>query len=88
MKAYEVKDKLQINGVTVDLIRKNDDIYMIMKSFFYTLGFSASQYVEQVKKVFPDAEILDSGEIWLPFKGGALVSNQSHWFVEFKLKEL
>ena len=36
-----------------------------------------------VKSKIPSAKIVNEGEHWRPFKGGASAANQSHWFVKF-----
>jgi hypothetical protein len=46
---------------------------------------TADTFVNKVKKTFPDAMILDSGEVWKSFNGAASVARQSHWFVKFTL---
>ena len=55
------------------------------RGFFYTHGMTADTFVNKVKKTFPDAMILDSGEVWNSFNGAAPVARQSHWFVKFTL---
>jgi hypothetical protein len=80
-KAVEVKDTLSAFQVT---LRKG--IYTARKGFFYTNGYTAENFVAKVLKHYPEAQILDSGEIWTPFIGDAPVARQSHWFVKFTLE--
>jgi len=87
MNTKQVKEELIKSEVRIDQITKNNEIYTIRKGFYYTHGFTTEKYINQVKRVFPNAEIIDAGEIWLPFRGGASISRQSHWFVKFKLNE-
>jgi len=58
-------------------------IFTVRKAFFYTHGKNAQDFVIRVKTAFPEAIIVDSGQVWKDFKGGASVANQSHWFVKF-----
>jgi len=52
--------------------------------YHYTNSQTVEQKEELVKKYLPNAEIIDSGDNWAPFKGGAPIQRQSHFWVEFK----
>lgn len=68
------------------IVKKGPNKFLIRKGFYYSGGFTAEAYAEKVKKQFGDrVKILDKGEKWVAFKGGASVSNQSHWWVLFEL---
>jgi len=58
-------------------------------SFFYTMGRTAQRYVKAVTAALTDHgiphTIVDSGEVWKAFSGGASVSQQSHFYVEVKV---
>jgi len=71
------------NIIGIDSCSKRSDVFTARKSFFYTHGYTADKFVDRVLKAFPDAIILDSGEVWKPFRGGASIAKQSHWFVKF-----
>ena len=58
--------------------------FIVRFPFFYTHGKTTEDAVNEVKQKYPNATIINSGEKWTAFKGGASVANQSHWFVEFK----
>ena len=45
-----------------------------------------SRNITVKKAAFPNAEILESGEVWKDFRGGASVAQQSHWFVKFTVQ--
>lgn len=64
-----------------------DGVYTVRDEFFYTHGRTADDLVADVKRAFPDATVLESGEVWKPFRGGASTANNSHWFVRFTLPE-
>ena len=68
-----------------DDISLSKDIITVRRGFFYTMGKTADDYVQRVLKAYPKAKIIDSGEVWRTFRGGASVRTQSHWFVKFKL---
>ena len=68
-----------------DTVSMKGGIYTIRDGFFYTGGRTADDLVNKVRRAFPRARIIDSGEVWMPFKGGASVANQSHWYVKFTL---
>lgn len=53
----------------------------------YKLGKRSADYVIKVKNAFPNAKIVDCGEVWKTFRGGSTVANSSHWFVKFTLPE-
>ncbi|HQK30017.1 MAG TPA: hypothetical protein PLI58_07730 [Candidatus Syntrophosphaera sp.] len=72
-------------GINVDQVCKSGNVWTIRRGFFYRFGGSAEMYVEGVKKAFPNATILDSGEHWTDFRGGAPLAKSSHWFVKFIL---
>ena len=69
--------------LTVDQVTFSRGIFTVREGFFYTHGRTAQNLVDQVKAAFPEATILDSGEVWKAFRGGASVTAQSHWFVKF-----
>ena len=71
--------------IHADSISKKGDIYTARRGFFYTHGGSSDAFAERIKNTFPNAVILDHGEQWRPFRGGATVAQGSHWWVKFKL---
>lgn len=73
----------QKGDIHVDQVCKHGDIWTIRRGFFYRFGGSSKIYEDGVKKAFPNATILDSGEHNAPFRGGASLRNSSHWFVKF-----
>lgn len=71
--------------LSASLISKKANTYTARWSYFYHNGQTASTKVDKVIAVFPNAKILDSGDIFKPFRGGAPISKQSHFFVKFEL---
>ena len=78
--AKEVKEKCQ-----VDTCSKNKGVFTVRVEFFYTHGRTSEWLKRKVLEAYPQASIVDCGEIWKPFNGGASVANSSHWFVKFTL---
>ncbi len=72
-------------GVNFDQVTRRGEVWTARRGFFYRFGGSAEMYVEGVKKAFPNATILDIGEQWTGFRGGAPLAKSSHWFVKFIL---
>ena len=81
MKLNEIKDMIYADTISI-----RDGIITARWGFFYTSGRTFETYVQKVLHHFPNAEIIDHGEVWKNFRGGASVANQSHWFVKFRLR--
>ena len=76
-----------ILGSLADTIgKRRDGSYVIRRGFFYRHGVDADTYRIAVTKKLNESGIQyslkDWGEKWTTFRGGASLSNQSHWFVE------
>ena len=80
MKSDEIRKLLGM-----DTISKKGNIYTVRKEFFYRHGMDALSIAGKVKEKLPDATIVDYGEHWAPFRGGASVAQSSHWWVKFTL---
>ena len=82
----EIRQKVQDNFACSDdttCVTFRNGIFTVRDSFFYRHGKDETVLVNQVLGVFPDADIIDAGEVWKAFRGGANVKNQSHWWVQF-----
>lgn len=62
-------------------------VFTVRRTFFYTHGFTSDMYAAKVLAAFPAATIVDQGEVWKAFRGGASVAQQSHWYVKFTLRD-
>ena len=87
-----VKEVLTIKDVQkmlpdADQITKSGNVFTARLEHFYTFGKTDKDFRDYIQKEIPNAEIIDSGDIWKPFKGGAPVHKSSHWFVKFRIKE-
>lgn len=58
-------------------------VFTIRTGFYYRHGYSSEAYAAKVKAAFPNAVIVDHGEVWKAFSGGASTANQSHWWAKF-----
>ena len=81
-----------LEGV-VDTVGKNKvGNLVVRREFFYTHGYTAEKFVQAVSAALNKADILyrvvDSGETWKAFRGGASTANQSHWWVEIQLQKI
>ena len=85
MKCKEIKERLNEAECYVDQVTLNKGVVTVRRGFFYTHGRTAEGLKNEVFKAFPDAEVVDCGQVWKSFRGGASVASQSHWFVKFKV---
>jgi hypothetical protein len=81
MKITDIEDKLHVSSVS-----KRAGVFTVRDGFFYRHGRNSGDLVQKVRDAFPTAKILDQGEVWKAFRGGASVANQSHWFVKFSIE--
>lgn len=79
-KLSDVKD-----AIGCDTIARRAGVVTVRDEFFYQHGRTSADLVRRVMLACPDATILDSGEVWKAFRGGASTANSSHWFVRFTL---
>jgi hypothetical protein len=78
MTTKQVRESLHADSVS-----QKDGVFTVRRGFFYTGGKTSEDFANAVKAVFPTAVVIDSGEVWTPFRGGATVAKQSHWWVKF-----
>ena len=79
--------------ITADEVSKTRDGHFIArKSFFYRHEENEDKFAarikEQLKSEGVETIIIDSGEIWRAFKGGASIKTQSHWWVKFLARKI
>jgi hypothetical protein len=80
MKLQQIKDAIHASSLSV-----KHGVYTARWGFFYTHGCTATAKAMRVTTALPQALVIDSGEVWKSFNGGAPVAAQSHWFVKFTL---
>jgi hypothetical protein len=80
-----VAEALKINSTHLS---KRGNVYKLKKSYYWGITKSSREVLEpQVKKAFPNAEIIDSGNHFHPFVGGAKSgsSKDSYYWITFKI---
>ena len=80
MRNIDIKEK-----IGADTISKKNEVYTARKGYFYTMGKTSFDFVNRILNEFPNVKIIDSGDHYASFRGGASVANSSHWFVKFTL---
>ena len=80
----QIKEKIQ----GVDTILKKNDVYTIRQGFFYRMERSEEKLMANVLSVYPNAELIDSGEHYAAFRGGQTIAKGSHFWVKFKLNDV
>ena len=66
-----------------DQVTLSKGVFTARLGFSDTLGRTADNFAAVIHEAFPEAVILDTGEVWKPFKSEASIARQSHWFVRF-----
>jgi len=92
MAKQSIKQKLEDAVICSQIVRKRDGTkhFVFRKGYFYKSG-TPEMFAESVtNKLTRDGiehTVIDSGDNWAPFKGGASVAKQSHFWVEVKVEE-
>ena len=75
--------KADIHADTIS--RRKDGTVILRRGFFYRSGWTPEKFSEYIMgRLFTagiSARVVESGEIWKPFKGGSTVARSSHWYV-------
>jgi len=66
-------------------VTKRAGVFTYRRGFFYRNGVTSQDVVDMVKAAYPEAVVVDSGEVWRSFNGGASTAKSSHWWVTFTL---
>lgn len=79
----QVKNAL---NYSVDSVGRNKLGQIVLrKGFFYRMGMDSHQLADKVQAKLDAAgvklKVVDCGEQWRPFRGGASVAQGSHWYV-------
>jgi hypothetical protein len=84
----------QTLNTIVDTVSKSGDIYTARRGFYFTNGFTSDKFAEKIKLAInkfmggDSFELVDSHEIWKPFRGGASTAQNSHWLCKFKINPI
>jgi hypothetical protein len=82
MTLKQLREKL-----SADTYSLKNGIFTVRRGFFYTGGRTSEDFAQAVSAALPSATIVEHGEVWKAFRGGASTAQQSHWFVKFQVKE-
>ena len=71
-----------------DKISVRNGVYTIKKSYFYGFGKDGSELAKKVESKLDSAVVIDYGNHWHPFVGGAKPgsSKDSYYFCKFYIK--
>jgi hypothetical protein len=71
-----------------DITNHKDGTFTLRRGYYYTNGQTEKDYEKVVLSRLNNegysVTVVDSGNVWKEFKGGAAVKNQSHWWVKIK----
>lgn len=71
---------------------KKNECWTFRQEFFYTNGYTSEKWAanisDQLMKLGFGVLVLDHGEVWKPFRGGASTRTSSHWYVTVSIKPL
>jgi hypothetical protein len=59
------------NLLNTDCVKKYRGVFRYHKSYFYTSGLTPETLIAKVKEKLPNAKIIDSGDHYAKFFGGA-----------------
>jgi len=90
IKLSDVRKKLEEENVGDQITTKNGNI-LVRKGYFYSSGGSEEKLASRITPILDSMNIkytiVDKGNVWRSFKGGAPIAKQSHWYVEIKINE-
>lgn len=86
----QITAKLLKDHIITDMIsKKRNGNFLFRKGYYYSHGMTASSYAdkisEQLKKEGFTHGVIDFGDHWAAFKGGAPLQSQSHFWVEINV---
>ena len=85
MKRADIISAAEKQGLKHIIIKKTG-VIRVMKPYFYRSQAGTIDALKtSVVKAFPEAQIIDDGDYFTSFRGGAPVAKQSHIWVEFKM---
>jgi hypothetical protein len=80
------------NVIGADSVSHKNGVFTVRHEFFYTHGHTADDFAQRIKQQLETlkiaAEIVDRGSEYKPFRGGAGVARNSHWWVKVRINEI
>jgi len=79
-------------NVSADSIyRQKDGTIIFRRGYFYRHGMTPEAFRDKIssslKKIGIDHSVVDYGDHWTPFNGGASLSRSSHFYVRVRVEE-
>lgn len=81
----QIDNQLKTVGIHHTMFKKDGSIKAMSGFYYRSQGIQPDKLVELVKQVYPNAEIINKGTNFVPFKGGVTVAKGSHHYVIFKI---
>ena len=87
--AAEIRTKLGYDAKDTEHVSRNNKnkSVIVRAGFFYTNGQNATGFAAKIAAKLPEFHVVDCGQVWKSFIGGAPLKKQSHWWVELKRTE-
>jgi hypothetical protein len=79
MKLQQMREALMVDQVA----RQKDGTYLARKGYFYHHGQTSEKLAERVAAALPGVTVLDHGDHFAAFRGGAPLAKSSHFWVRF-----
>lgn len=75
-------------GVADTVGKKKDGTFIIRRGYFYRHGMNCQQFAAVVAQAIKahgfDCQVVECGDHWAPFRGGATVAQGSHFWVQLR----
>lgn len=88
-KIAAIKDALFPSADTVGKNKAGN--YVARRGFFYTHGMDGASFAQTIeallRKAGIQAKVINSGEKWASFRGGASIAASSHFWAEISLDD-
>ena len=84
MTSKEVRERL---NTSFNIVSVRHGIYTAKKSYYWGVTKSGEAYADKVRELIPNAEIIEFGNHFAPFRGGARAGGpqDSYYWVKFKV---
>lgn len=76
-------------GIADSVGKKKDGTFVVRRGYFYRNGMDGQKFRDAIVKSLSlhglgDVEVVDYGDHWAPFRGGASVAQSSHFYVTIR----
>lgn len=72
-----------------DVVSFRNNIFTVKKSYYWGFGKDGSEFADKIQKMIPNAKIVDYGNHWHAFVGGAKPGSpqDSYYFCKFQIPQ-